>query len=326
MTPLGPLFPQTYRWTDRLFSLTALRLILWIVVVAWTHAGIFTDPFNIADWMDDHQFVGWEESDRSTFLRYHQLPAWNPYWCGGSVGIPQPEDPFLSPDFVLRLIYGVAHGRRLTILLLVVLGFEGMYRLCRRLDASATGAVFAALVYGTTDRFVGFIHDGWVHFIGFELIPWVIYGLVAGMTSWRYRVVGGFFFAWIVLAPGTYPTPFTLITFAYVSIALFLYTLVRRRPPEPVRRWWERPWVSVWVSGATIGVVALGITFGKLVPTLVWVRQFARTFVMLEVHEPTQLFTGMWPHYGAVVALALIGAATADVAAATAMKKTKITM
>lgn len=314
----APLFPQTVRFTDRIFSMLALRLVLWVFVASITHEGIFTDPFNIADWMDDHQFVSWEESDRMTFLRFHQLPAWNPYWCGGSVGIVAPEDPFLSPDFFLRLIFGVAHGRRLTILLLVMLGFEGTYRLCRRLDASCIGATFAALVYGATDRFVGFIHDGWIHFLGFELIPWVILGLLAGMTSWRWRLVGAFFFAWIVMAPGTYPTPFTLITFAYLSVAFCLYGLLKRRPPDDALglAWWQRPWVAVWISGVTLGVVALGITFGKLVPTLMWVRQFARTFVVVETHDPSQVFSGMWVHYGVVLFIALIGVITADVAAA----------
>jgi hypothetical protein len=313
--PTG-LFSETVRWTDRLASMTLLRLVLWVTVVAWTHAGIFTDPWNLAQWMDDHQFYSWEESDRITLLRYGQLPAWNPYWCGGSVGIPAPEDPFLSPDFVLRLLFGVAHGRRLTIFLLVVLGLEGMYRLCRKLDASAVGSAFGALVYANCDRFVGFIRDGWIHFLGFELIPWVVLGLIAGVTSWRWRIVGGFFFAWIVLAPGTYPTPFTLIVVVYMTIALFFQTLLRRgQEPSTDSKWWRRPWVAIWISAATIGVVALGLTFGKLVPTLVWVRQFARTFTPTEMHEPTQLFSGMWPHYGAVLVIALVGVATADVAA-----------
>jgi hypothetical protein len=316
----GGLFKQTTRWTDRLASMTVLRLVLWVMIVAYTHEGIVSDPFNLAEWMDDHQFYSWEESDRMTLLRFGQLPAWNPYWCGGTVGISAPEDPFLSPDFILRLIFGVAHGRRLTILVLVVLGLEGMYRLCRKLDASAVGAAFAAVVYANTDRFVGFIHDGWIHFLGFELLPWVILALIAGVTSWRWRMAGGLFFAWIVLAPGTYPTPYTIITVAYFTIALFLYAILGR-PPAVVEgasteKWWRRPWCAVWLSAATIGLVAFGVAFGKLVPTLLWVHQFARIFTVKEVFDPTQVFSGMWPHYGLVLVLALVGAATADVAAA----------
>jgi hypothetical protein len=316
------MFGETTRWTDRLFSITTVRLVLWLSVVAYTHQGIFTDPFNLADWMDDHQFYAWEDSDRTTLLRFGQLPSWNPYWCGGTVGIRAPEDPFLSPDFLLRLIFGVAHGRRLTVLVLVVLGFEGMYRLCRKLDASMVGAVFAALVYGTCDRFVGFIHDGWIHFLGYELIPWVILALIAGTTSWRWRIVGGFFFSWIVLAPGTYPTPFTLIALAYVTIALSLRALLSPSVPKETnedvreRKWWRSPWAAIWISGAAMGVVALGLTFGKLVPTLMWVRQFARVFTPTEVHEASQVFSGQWAHYGVVLVIALIGVATADVSAA----------
>ena len=115
----------TLRWPDRVVSLTALRLVLWVLVATFTHEGILSDPFNVADWMDDHQFFSWETSDRATLLQWHQLPAWNPFWCGGTPGIAAPEDPFLGPDFILRLIFGVAHGRRLAIVLLVIMGFVG---------------------------------------------------------------------------------------------------------------------------------------------------------------------------------------------------------
>lgn len=308
--------PLTSRWTDRLLTLTAVRLVLWLVVVATTHAGIFSDPWNLADWMDDHQFYSWEESDRMTLLQYGQLPLWNPFWCGGTVVIAAPEDPFLSPDFLLRLVFGVAHGRRLAILLLVVLGFEGMYRLCRKLDASAMGAVFAALVYGTCDLFIGFIHDGWVHFLGFELIPWVALAVLEGMERKRWRIVGGLFLAWIVLAPGTYPVPYTMIVVGYLCAAISLYFLLTKAPAPASGKWWDSPPVAIWVSAAVIGLVAFAVSFGKLVPTLLYVRQFARTFTPTEVHEAGQIFSGVWGHYGIVIVLALVAAATADRAAA----------
>ena len=41
----------TIRWPDRLMALTALRLVLWVVVAAFTHEGILSDPFKVADWM-----------------------------------------------------------------------------------------------------------------------------------------------------------------------------------------------------------------------------------------------------------------------------------
>lgn len=325
----------TIRWPDRVFSLMALRLVLWVMVAAFTHEGILSDPFKVADWMDDHQFYSWEESDRTTLLRYHQLPAWNPFWCGGTVGIAAPEDPFLGPDFLLRLLFGVAHGRRLAIVLLVVLGFEGMYRLCRRLDSSAVGAAFAALVYGTCDRFVSFIHDGWVNFMGFELIPFVLYFLVEGTLGpaddtlapveraeriRRARLLGGFIVAWIILSAGTYPTPYAMLSVGYVTIALSLHGFFRgtNQAPEDASRWRRilgASWLVPWVAAATIGVVALGLSAGKMIPTLSFLRQFPRVFTPVETHAASEMFSGFWTRYAVVLVLALIGVVTADLAA-----------
>ena len=330
----------TIRWPDRIMALTALRLILWVIVAAFTHEGILSDPFKVADWMDDHQFYSWEESDRTTLLRYHQLPAWNPFWCGGTAGIAGPEDPFLGPDFVLRLLFGVAHGRRLAICLLVVLGFEGMYRLCRRLDASAVGATFAALVFGTCDRFVSFIRDGWVNFLGFELIPFVLYSLLVGTLGpadetlsaverteriRRARLLGGFVVAWIVLSAGTYPTPYAMLSVGYVTVALSILGFFRGRPDDGLQttsdggsRWLRvlrAPWLVPWVAAGTIGLVAFGLAAGKLLPTLSFLRQFPRVFAPVEMHTASEMFTGYWGRYAVVLVLSLIGVVTADLAA-----------
>ncbi len=325
----------TVRWPDRVLSLLTLRLVLWVAVAAYTHEGILSDPFNVADWMDDHQFYSWEEADRTTLLRYLQLPAWNPFWCGGTVGIAAPEDPFLGPDFLLRLVFGVAHGRRLAIVLLVILGFEGMYRLCRRLDSSAVGAVFAGLVYGTCDRFVSYIHDGWVNFMGFELIPLVLYFLVVGTLGpadpsilgiartehmRRARLLGGFFVAWIILSAGTYPTPYAMISVGYLTTALCVLGFFggQNLAAEDAPRWRRvlgAPWLVPWVAAGTIGLVALGLSAGKMLPTLSFLRQFPRVFTPVETHTAVEMFTGVWSRYYAVLVLALIGLVTADLAA-----------
>ncbi|MBX3222236.1 MAG: hypothetical protein KF795_17085 [Labilithrix sp.] len=331
----------TLRWPDRVMSMMALRLVLWVTVAAFTHEGILSDPFKVADWMDDHQFYSWEESDRTTLLRYHQLPAWNPFWCGGTVGLAGPEDPFLGPDFLLRLVFGVGHGRRLAIVLLVVLGFEGMYRLCRRLDSSAVGAAFAALVYGTCDRFVSFIHDGWVNFMGFELIPFILYFLVEGTLGpadptvsdverseriRRARLLGGFFVAWIILSAGTYPTPYAMISVGYVTLVLSVHGFFRGLRAEPDvagdgsrggqwLRVLRAPWLVPWLAAATIGLVALGLSAGKMLPTLSFLRQFPRVFTPVEMHSAAEMFTGFWSRYSVVLVLALIGVVTADLAA-----------
>ena len=314
LTPDTGIFEHTSRWIDRLASITLIRLLVWVAVAAWVHQGIYSDAFKLAEWMDDHAFNAMEEGDRMTLLRWGQIPAWNPYWCGGTVGVSGPEDPFFGPDFLLRIAFGVSHGRRLAILLLVVMGFEGMYRLCRRLDASVMAAGFAAVVFGTCDRYVSFIHDGWVHFLGCELIPWVCLCFLKGLESWRWRLLGGFFFAWIVLSAGTYTTPFTLLMLAYVTAAFSVRGLFVKRPPGDAAA--PRAWLTPWVATGTIGVVALGLAFGKLVPTFAFLRQFPRVFTPIEQHGLAEMFGPFSVKYGLVVVLALVALVTADAAAA----------
>ncbi|MDB4943216.1 MAG: hypothetical protein JWP97_2750 [Labilithrix sp.] len=310
----NPLFDRTKRWTDRLADVMLLRLVLWLAIAAWLHQGVLTDAFKVAEWMDEHQFISWETSDRETLLRFGQLPAWNPYWCGGTVGIAAPEDPFLGPDFLLRLVFGVLNGRRLALLLLVVMGFEGTYRLCRRLDATVMAAAFGAVVYGACDRFVPFVHDGWINFLGFELVPWVLLCFLKGLESWRWRLLGGFFFAWIVLSAGTYTTPFTLLALAYLTFALSLRGLFATSAPGTGRRW-----LTPWVVSLTIGLVALGLAFGKLLPTLHFLRQFPRIFTPVEANSAATLLQTLVTRYDVVLLLALVGLLALDAAAALAV-------
>jgi hypothetical protein len=297
----------TRRWTDRIASMTVLRLVVWVAIAAWVYHGILSDPFKLAEWMDDHQFYAWETSDRATLLRWGQLPAWNPYWCGGTPGIAAPEDSFLSPDFILRLVYGVAHGRRLAVMLFMVAGFEGTYRLCRRFDCTVAGSMFAALMFGTCDRFVSFLHDGWINFMGFELVPWVILCFVNGLVSWRWRLLGAFFFAWMVLNAGTYPAPYTIVVLGYLTLFLSIRAAIGGE---------RRAWLAPWKSGATIGVVALGLAAGKLLPTFALLSKFPRVFTPIEQHVAPEIFGAFFVKYGLLVVIGLVAVTLADAVAA----------
>lgn len=297
----------TRRWTDRLASMTVVRLIVWVAIAAWVYQGILTDPFKLTDWMDDHQFYSWEQSDRMTLLRWGQLPAWNPYWCGGTPGIAAPEDSFLSPDFLLRLVYGVSHGRRLATMLLLVAGMEGTWRLCRRLDCTVVSAGFAAVVFATCDRFMGFLHDGWINFLGFELTPWVVLCFLNGLKSVRWRLLGAFFFAWIVLNAGTYPAPYTVVVLGYLTIFLSIRGAIYGE---------RRAWLAPWKSGATIGIAALGLSAGKLIPTFALLSQFPRHFTPVEQHGAGETFGSFFYRYGVVIAIGLIAVVIADTTAA----------
>lgn len=301
---------KTQRWLDNLLELSVLRLVGWVWVAVTTYPGVLQNPWKLANWFDDHSLYAFDEVDRVSLLKYHQLPAWNPYWCGGATGISEPEDSFYSPDFVLRLLFGGEHGRRLAVMLLVVAGLEGTYRLCRRLDSTAVASAFAAVVFATQDKFVSFVHDGWVHFMSFELIPWLLLALLNGIDQLRWRVIGGFFLAWLVLAPGTYPAPYGAIAFGFWFVAIAAYRFFKLEP---------RPFRGPLLSAFTIGGIAILLTLCKLLPVTLYMREFPRVFTVVETHTAVEMIGQMVPRYYVIVLLAIIGAIFADLYAGLAI-------
>jgi hypothetical protein len=294
---------ETNRFTDRIFGNTFIRFGVWVLVLAYVFPGLFTDAFKLAEWMDDHQFYSWETSDRETLLRWGQIPMWNPYWCGGTAGAGAPEDPFFGLDFWFRIIFGVAHGRRLALGFLVIMGMEGMYRLARTLDAGAVGSIIAAVVFSTCDKFIGFIHDGWVNFLGFELIPWAVMCFFRGFRTNGWRLFGGFIIAWILMSAGTYPTPFTLLALTYLFIVYFVRGLLskdKRNAFNPVQ--------SLFVMGVT----SIGLALVKLVPMVLFLKQFPRVFTPVEMNSTLGLVTPFWDRYAVVCVLAFIALGFAD--------------
>jgi hypothetical protein len=297
---------QTKRFTDKLFGNTLLRFCFWVAVLGFVFPGLFSDAYKLAEWMDDHQFYSWETSDRETLVRWGQLPMWNPYWCGGTAGAGAPEDPFLGPDFLFRIFYGVAHGRRIALGFLVVMGFEGMYRLSRKLDSSAVGAIIAAVCFGTCEKFIGFIHDGWVNFLGFELIPWAVLCFFQGFDGkykMAWRLLGGFFIAWILLSAGTYPTPFTLLVLGYLFIVFTFTGLMGRDKTHAAR-----PIVSITIMGVT----SLGLALVKVVPMMLFLKQFPRVFTPVETNSALALVTPFWDRYALICILAFVALGFAD--------------
>lgn len=292
------------RLLDGLLGLMPLRLAIWIYAVTAILPGFLTDPYQLINYMDEHQFYNWEEADRISVVEHGQLPLWNPYYCGGMVSTAAPESGFFAPDYLLRLVFGVARGRHFALVLFVVLGMEGVYRICRTASGSAVSGIFAAVVFTTFNKLVHtYLGQGWVHFFGFELVPWVILGFIKGRESVPWRLIGAMALGWIVHAVGTYTAPYTGIAVIYLTVALGIASLARGKPRELI---------ASLKCGATIGFGALGLGLVKLLPMMLVMRQYPRTFTPLETHEPISLLQGYWHPYAIVIVLALVALLFAD--------------
>jgi hypothetical protein len=296
---ISPVAPRGERWTDWLFSFVWLRLALFLAVIHQLTPSLFQSSRNLLEYMDEHQFYTWELANKITVLRYHQLPAWNPYWCGGTLGVAAPEDIFFAPDNLLRLFFDVGIARHLSVILGMVMAAEGTYRLARASGSSGLASLGAAMIFGMNTAFPLWISNGFFNFIvGFGLMPWVGWCLLMGVERPAYRYLGGFFLAWIFLSAGTYPAPYTLMLVGFLTVCASVMAAGQGRGA------WRRPFESAIV----LGVVFALLSCAKFIPLMLFLKQFSRTWNPIEsfgapaifgnftaVHIPLLILAGLAP-------------------------------
>lgn len=215
------------------------------------------DKLGISDW--DYYF-SYHHSVRETLTRYHVFPFWNPYTCGGTAGLADPEFPLFTITFLGELLLGIPDGLRLAIYISTAVGACGMFMLGKRLNLSTSAALLAAL--GTSFGSVNLLEivEGHPNILAAMWIPWIFY-------SWynAYRTGSKFLNKWTILcamflaltfyAGGIYLLMYTAMAF----VALIIFCQNRRAA------------IVVTVSS---GILALGLSAVKLVPVALWLSQF----------------------------------------------------
>jgi hypothetical protein len=305
--------PKTRRFSDPFLALLGVRIVLWLAATRTMLPGLFKDAWKLESYHDEHFYYAHEDIARLTVAKFHELPAWNPFYCGGIPGIGNPQDSTLAPEFLLKLVFGVGPGRHLAYLLFVMLGMEGTYRLARRFDASVIGAAFGGVMFATCGFFLDVLKLGWLNFFTFELVPWAALAFLTGLRKPWARVGGGAIVGWMALSGGHYTVPYTVLLLG-VLVAITTGQILAG-PPRADRPAWHAPIVTF----ATIGVCSVAFSAAKLLPMLKVVAQAPRIWEVGEVTEAQVLFDrmlhagpfdGQPGHVGGfVIALALLGAA-----------------
>lgn len=237
---------RRYRW------LVAASLLAIVTPLALGGIWFSLGAWGISDW--DYYF-SLHEVYRRSILVHHAFPFWNPYTCGGTAGLADPEFPILGVLFPLELLFGVPTGLRLSLFVSVAVGALGMLALGRRLGVSPTAAVVAALGAAFGSVHLLELAEGHVNIFAAMWIPWIFW---FWLLAYRGRIRPawcGVFLALTFFQGGIYLLSYTALAF------LVLPWLV------------SRPRRALTVT-ARASVVALGFAAVKLVPVLFWVRQF----------------------------------------------------
>jgi hypothetical protein len=209
---------ELLKWLRRAAHATPARLAFFIVsalVLIWP---ILPHAADLNEFRDAQALFNYEDVAVRTVRKWFELPLWNPYYCGGLYALGTPQSRFAAPPFLLSLLFGPLRAAPLIAMAMSVLGMEGFYRYARLRTASALGPALIAPIFAGNGFFAFSFFHGWLNFYGFELLPWVLFGLdlaLRGRRSGAVYCAGAF--AFIVGFGGTYGGPLAgLLALAHV--------------------------------------------------------------------------------------------------------------
>ncbi|MFH1354151.1 MAG: hypothetical protein ABIH36_02590 [bacterium] len=237
---------ESYRWAG------AIVLVTIITPLALAGYWFSNGPLGIADW--DYYF-SLHHSYRQIILQYNQLPFWNPYTCGGTAGLADPEFPLFTPTFMLELIFGVPKGIRLAIFLSTIVGTTGMLFLAKRLRLSLNSSLLAAITVAFSTVNLLEITEGHVNIFAAMWIPWIFWAWLGAYRKKSSGLLCGIFLALTFYQGGIY-------LLMYTALAFLLLPFLVSRPKAAI------------VATVKAGLWALGLAAIKLVPVLLWLKQF----------------------------------------------------
>lgn len=182
------------------------------------------------EFRDAHVLAHYETAARESLLRWHQMPLWDPWYCGGMYLLGTPQARFVSPTFLITLLFGERRAEAVTVFAMIVAGLEGAYRYARSRGATGFGALLAAPIFALSGVFAVSPGLGWIGFFSFALLPWIALGVRRALR----RDLGGVVvasgaMAWCVGMGGTYSAPIAAVWCVFELVELLVKRVRRGR-------------------------------------------------------------------------------------------------
>ncbi len=249
--------------------------------------------------------------------RFHQLPLWNAYMCGGMPLLADPSVRFPAPFFLLHLLFGPTIGLHLEIPLHLAIGFGGGYLLGRVEGLNVSGRIACASLFPASSWFYVHLAVGHTIYMAYIYLPLLACFLLLAIRTYSlfWAAMGGGVIA-LMFCEGSPYAPTHAMLLAAILCALHAAGQRSRRP---------------LVVFAAAAIFAAGFAAVKLLPAyrlmtiyprgtnLVSLDYSLRTLLvpLFSRHESYgTLYPNIWPIYesGAyfspfAVALAVLGLA-----------------
>ncbi|HVN64923.1 MAG TPA: hypothetical protein VMT58_09820 [Candidatus Binataceae bacterium] len=149
---------------------------------------------------------------------FHQFPLWNPWKCGGMPLLGNPQSHFLSPWFLLTLLFGPVIGLHLEIPGHFIAAWLGTYVLGRSLAMRPLAAAGAACAFATSSWLNLRAVEGHMVFLPVAYTPWAIALTIIGArknTAWA-SIAAGAVIALAAFEGSPYPPVFIVAILAIV--------------------------------------------------------------------------------------------------------------
>ena len=132
--------------------------------------------------------------------------------------LANPQSRFLSPTFLLILIFDTVKGIKLEIFLHLIIGLLGMYLLARHYKMDAFTAWLPAFVFMLNSMYVLNLTVGMTWFLSVAYMPWAFLYYLKGFEHWKFILLSGLFLVLMYFAGGAYPLSITILFFALFSL------------------------------------------------------------------------------------------------------------
>lgn len=206
------------------------RLAVFAAVALCASWALLSTAPALNEFRDAHVLAHYETAARESLVRWHQMPLWDPWYCGGMYLLGTPQARFVSPTFLLTLLLGERRAEAVTVFAMIVVGLEGAYRYARSRGATGFGALLAAPIFALSGVFAVSPGLGWIGFFSFELLPWIALGVRRALRRELAGVlVAAGAMAWCIGMGGTYPAPIAAVWCAFEVVELLVKRVRRGR-------------------------------------------------------------------------------------------------
>ncbi|MFH1808589.1 MAG: hypothetical protein ABIJ09_07585 [Pseudomonadota bacterium] len=171
--------PRPRQW---LGGVGVLLLFLALAVAqTWGYFEGWSSTTRVRDWVVYQAAL---ETTRQSVREYREVPAWDPWRCGGAPHLANPFVDALSPWGALVLLLDVAPTVRLNVLVHLLAAMLGMWWWARRRGLDVVPALAAALAFGLSGFFIAATSWGFAFLLPAAYLPLVLAGYEAGRERW----------------------------------------------------------------------------------------------------------------------------------------------